>query len=290
MVALWASPIGRGRFDPRVGGVCQTRSMGIGTHTRQVAPLRWTPWYATELEAQDGILWFWPIIQDVGELPDPELLPPVDRSWQRSDLELMQRYVSITRRLVATTVFRGQAGVRINVLGGTVEKAVTADEVTVGFAALLRQLFLHNEEASFDSVRNLLARAAYESEAAEVTRILRQWKDVHNTLRKLDVHALLNRMARARGVDAPSDEAGSSRPFVSEQVTPEDLVGAFLYGDHLHYGNGRELLQRWRENDTVAALMEINMLADALMLAHFYAGFAGIVRVVLVQAGHDPDA
>jgi hypothetical protein len=67
----------------------------------------------------------------------------------------------------------------MNVLGGTVEKAVPADEVTVGFAALLRQLFRHNEEASFDVIRNVLARAAYESDAAEVTRILRQWKDAH---------------------------------------------------------------------------------------------------------------
>jgi hypothetical protein len=288
---LWRSALSWGGGSiRRVGRVCKTRSMGTGNHTQQVAPLLWTPWYATELEDQDGIIWFWPIIQDVGELPDPELLPPLERSWQRSDLQLMQRYVSITRRLVATTVFRGQVGVRINVLGGTVENAVPADEVTLGFAALLRQLFRHNEEASFDVIRNVLARAAYESDAAEVTRILRQWKDAHNTLRKLDVHALLKRMARARGFDAPSDEAGSSRPFVSEQITPEDLVGAFLYGDHLHYGDGRELLQCWRENDAVAALMEVNMLADALMLAHFYAGFAGVARVVLVRAGHDPNA
>jgi hypothetical protein len=33
-----------------------------------------------------------------------------------------------------------------------------------------------------------------------------------------------------------------------------------------------------------------SFLADALMLAHFYAGFAGVARVVLQRAGHDPNA
>lgn len=36
-------------------------------------------------------------------------------------------------------------------------------------------------------------------------------------------------------------------------------------------------------------MMEINMRTDALMLAHFYAGFAGVVRVVLQRAGQGPD-
>ena len=41
----------------------------------QVAPLRWCPWYMNQFEDQDTIAWVWPIIQDVCELPDPQLFP-----------------------------------------------------------------------------------------------------------------------------------------------------------------------------------------------------------------------
>lgn len=73
-----------------------------------------------------------------------------------------------------------------------------------------------------------------------------------------------------------------------EDITPRDLVDAFLYGDQLHHGKGREALERWRRDETTAAMMEINMRSDALMLAHLYAGFAGVVRVVVRSVGRTP--
>jgi hypothetical protein len=262
--------------------------MGASNIVQQVAPLLWTPWYATEIDDQTGIAWFWPIIQEVCELPDPNLMPRIERSWEPSELVLLRRYASVTRRLVDTTVFRGEGRASIGILSGTVEKVVPADDVTLGFASPLRQLFHHTEEASFDKARQVLARAAHQSGATEATDTLRLWKDAHGTLLNHDVHLLLGMMARGRGLETGNDQPGSNRPFVREEITPRDLIDTFLYGDQLHYGKGRELLERWRSDKAVAALMEVNMLADALMLAHFYAGFAGAVRVVL-QAPSNSD-
>ncbi len=262
--------------------------MGTVPRPQQVAPLLWTPWYASGAAEQNGILWFWPNIQDVCQLPDPKLLPPLKRAWDPSEVELTRRYMSVVDRLVATTVFRGEGRVRINVIGGTVEKALPADEVTLGFAALLRQLFHHTEEASFDAIRRIISRGAHQSDAVEAVDTLRLWKDAHGTLLRQDVHSLLDTMARARGLETTAGASVGARPFVSEQITPRDLIDTFLYGDHLHYGKGRDLLEHWRSDNAEAALMEVNMLADSLMLAHFYAGFAEVVRLALASAHHHP--
>lgn len=78
--------------------------------------------------------------------------------------------------------------------------------------------------------------------------------------------------------------AGPSSP-----QTPDETMDAFLYGDSLHYGNGGEALERWPLDKVNAAMMEINMRTDAQTLAHFYAGFGGIVRVARRAGRRDAD-
>jgi hypothetical protein len=263
--------------------------MGGSGPAQQVGPLLWTPWYASQVGDQRGIRWFWPVIQDVCQLPDPEHFPLLEYQWAPEQVAIMMRYADVCRRLVASTVFQSDGRVRINVLAGTVEKVVPADDVTIGFAALLRQLFHHTEEASFDKVRQVLARGAHESDAAATSDVLRLWKDAHGTLLNQHVRALIDTMARTRGLLSAGEDTHGGRLMVSEDIRPQDLVDAFLYGDQLHYGKGREALRRWRCDETTAAMMEINMRTDALMLAHFYAGFAGVVRMVLRRAGRDPE-
>lgn len=202
----------------------------------------------------------------------------------------MMRYTGVCQRLIASTVFRGEGRVRINVLSGTVDKVVPADDVTLGFAALLRQLFHRTEEASFDKVRQLLSRGAHAAGAVAPSDVLRLWRDTHGTVLKHPISALIETMARSRGLLSEGGASPGGRPLVSEDITPRDLVDAFLYGDQLHYGKGREALERWRRDETTAAMIEMNMRSDALMLAHFYSGVAGVVRVVVRSVGRDPDA
>jgi hypothetical protein len=57
----------------------------------QVAPLRWSPWYINQVENQEAIAWVWPIIQDVCELPDPQLFPLFEYKWGSGDLAMLRR-------------------------------------------------------------------------------------------------------------------------------------------------------------------------------------------------------
>jgi hypothetical protein len=237
--------------------------------TQQVAPLQWVPWYATEVSDLKAINWTWPVIQDACQLPDPAAFPAFDYEWQPNQLKLLDRYAKVCARLVATTVFQSDGRVRINILGGTVEKSVPEDDVTLGFAALLRQLFHHTEEASYDKVRDMLGRAAYEVGAAEALEVLATWRQAHRTLLKQHLHALIETMARNRGLLSEATDSRGGRPLVSESITPQALVDTYLYGDQLHYGNGRDDLERWRQDEATAAMMEINARTDAATLAHF---------------------
>lgn len=112
--------------------------MGSSGPAQQVASLRWTPWYARLVTDRCGILWFWPVIQDVCQLPDPQALPPLEYQWAPEQAELMMRYAVVSRRLVGSTAFQSDGRVRVSLIAGTVEKVVPADDVSAGFAALLR--------------------------------------------------------------------------------------------------------------------------------------------------------
>jgi hypothetical protein len=261
---------------------------GVET-TQQVGPLLWTPWYASRVADDRAIKWVWPIIQDVCQLPDPKRFPVLDHAWTPAEITLLERYAQVSKRLVDTTVFASNARVQVSLFSGAVTKVVPADDATLGFAALLRQLFHHTEEASFDKVRQLLSRGDHDRGAEAAEDVLRLWRTAHGTLLNQHLMALVESMARNRGLLGDQEESNGGRPFLSEEITPKDLVDTFLYGDQLHYGKGREALDRWQQDEATAAMMEINMRTDAQTLAHFYAGFGGIVRVVLQRAGQDPD-
>lgn len=251
----------------------------------QVAPLLWTPWYVTRLDDPQGVAWVWPIVQDVCHLPDPEDFPSLEHEWAGEGLAMLHRYVDVCERLLATTVLNTNAEVSIEVLSGTVTKVVPADDATVGFVTLLRQIYKPDEEASFDRIRGLLSRAAHASAADAAGNVLKLWRDAHRTLLKKHIHALLEDMARARGLIDDSSAPGGARPFVDEDVTPRELLEVFLYGDLVHWGDERDRFERWQKNEQTAATMEINMRQDAHGLAHFYLGFAGIARVILRRTG-----
>jgi hypothetical protein len=253
----------------------------------QVAPLAWAPWYLSALSNTEGAAWVWPVLQDVCQLPDPQGFPVFEHEWDPGDLAILRRYAAVSERLVATSVFNSNARARISLLKGTVSMAAPADDLTVGFSTLLRQLFKHTEEASFDRARKVLAAAAHRAAADDAGSVLGRWKTAHQTILKRHLGALLEEMAHGRGLLGEDEHPSGARPFVSEDIAPGALLEVFLYGDLIHWGEHRDTVSRWQADAATAALMEINMRADAQTLAHFYCGFAGIVRLVLAEEGAD---
>ena len=96
-------------------------------------------------------------------------------------------------------------------------------------------------------------------------------------------------MARSRNLLQDEEDSEGARLLVSEDITPAALLEVFLHGDLIHWGEeDREHWERWQKDERTAAMMEINMRTDANTLAHFYAGFAGLVRTIL--DGEDSNA
>jgi hypothetical protein len=267
--------------DSEFGGETNAGRAGEWLTANQVLPLAWPPWYLSRLEQIEGAMWVWPVVQEVCELPNPAAFPWFDLHLESSEWAMLERYVSTADRLIATTVMNSGAALRIDLLSGAVEKAVPADDVTVGFSALLRQMFKGTEEASFDRVRNTLSKVAHAAGAENACLVLGAWKRTHQTLRKKHLRLLMHELAREAGLVPTEHDDGGRRIGTVEEVAPEKLLEVFLHGDMLHWGEGRDLLDRWAQTERGAAEMELQMRSDANVLAHFYAGFSGIVQEAL---------
>jgi hypothetical protein len=173
------------------------------------------------------------------------------------------------------------ATLKIDLVSGVVEKSVPADDATLGFGALLRQMFKHSEEASFDCVRKSLSKAAMVAGATDANLVLSTWKKAHQTLLKKPLRTLIRDVAIDSGLMPAGAESGGRQTSAPEYLTPEKLIEVFLHGDMLHWGKGRELLQEWSASERKAAEMEHEMRNDAYVLAHFYAGFSEIAWCAL---------
>ena len=244
----------------------------------QAVPLLWRPWYLGELDRPDGAVWVWSIVQNACGIPDPAAFRPIEVAWPPAAAETLARYVTVAERLVATTVMNAGASIHVNLVSGEVTKVAPADDATIGFAGLLRQLFKPSEEASFDRVRKLAAQAAHDAGLARASAALGVWKRAHQTLLRRHLRSLIHQLATDVGYEPAEGEDGERRMGTTEEITPAELIQAFLYGDMLHWGDGRERLQAWSTTPRGAAQMEFEMRNDAHVLAHLYAGFADIVR------------
>lgn len=111
-------------------------------------PLLWRPWYLDQLESPDGAIWVWSLVQNACALPDPAAFPRFAVRWSPETSAMTSRYLAIVERLLATNVMNAGASIKVDLLTGGVTKSVPADDATLGFAALLRQLFNDREEAS----------------------------------------------------------------------------------------------------------------------------------------------
>jgi hypothetical protein len=245
----------------------------------QVLPLLWRPWYFDRLSRVEGVVWFWPVIQWHCELDDPESFPAILHSWTDHEVATMTRYVEICARLVGSAFLNQDATVKIELLTNKVTgQSRPPDDATAGFIAWLRQVFNHTEEASFDQVHNMLSNGAHVTGAAEATDALKTWKKAHKALLRNDVQGLLHVIAQREGLISGDEPRPNHRMLTNEELTPKALIDVFLNGDVLHWGTGRDDLARWRSDEVHAAMMDSYMRSDAAMLAHFFVGFAGVVR------------
>lgn len=259
----------------------EARGQGEWLTDRQALPLLWRPWYLETLDNLGGAVWVWSITQAACALPDPVGFPAFEVAWTPEQVAMLTRYAQTAERLTATSVLNDGGTIKIDLMTGTVDRSLPADDATLGFAALLRQCFKDAEEASFDRVRKTLARGAHTAGEEEASQVLAQWKAAHRTLQRKHLRALLHQLAVDAGYTPSDGEDGAQRAGIDEEITPRELIEVFLYGDMLHWGEGRDRLREWAATERGAAEVEFEMRTDAHALGHFYAGFASVVRQCL---------
>lgn len=69
-----------------------------------------------------------------------------------------------------------------------------------------------------------------------------------------------------------------------EEDPPSALLSAFDYGDLLHWGRRRSVVEEWNADEFIAGERRLAFLAAAVALAHVYIGF-GVLTQTATSGG-----
>ena len=103
----------------------------------------------------------WRRLQYVFRLPDPHAFPALGIVWSSDELAILTRFVEHAETLAGTSLLGADDGVTVRLADDGLSEEVGARfsdaDVTTGFATLLRQCYMPDEEASFSRVRKVMA-------------------------------------------------------------------------------------------------------------------------------------
>jgi len=209
------------------------------------------------------------------EIEDPATFPPIQDDLPGEVVQICRRYVDAAEELAESELLCGNDYITIRWSaedGESVESNFTSKELTRGFATLLRQFDSNRDRASFDRVSNCLRKASMETIDSHGPRRCRQldaWRSARGAL----LGAEIQRLARRKmGL-----EFGNEHP-------PSYYLSAFNYGDLIHWGEKREVLEGWSESEVQRDLQRFGFVEAATSIALAYVGFSGVVsRAVSLQ-------
>jgi hypothetical protein len=250
---------------------------------RQIAP-RWPAacrsWFP---EGSDYPLdWAWLFFQYVFPLDDPRGVTPLaEPSFSDDEWAAIDRYLAQAQDLAGSTELTAQNGYSVYMETMSSEPEITetksARDVTIGFLTMLRQCYSHDELASFTRLAKLVSREMHRDERDLAG--LKAWRTAHATLRHTHLDHLILVQAAADGhVPQHLTERNASHP--ESAVSPELMMSAIFYGDAIHWGDQRSVIEAWSNQSAVMAVKrKFDVLRCAVHLGHLYVGFAAVVGV-----------
>jgi hypothetical protein len=147
--------------------------------------------------------------------------------------------------------------------------------MTIGFLTMLRQCYSPNEDASFNRVHNLVSREVRKTGGD--TAVLKTWRQAHAALRGTHLDHLILVRAAAEGL-VPEAVAARNGYSPSQVESPQVMLGALFYGDAIHWGDQRGMIEAWNaEHAVITVKRRFDALRAAVHLGHLYVGFAAIV-------------
>lgn len=106
---------------------------------------------------------------------------------------------------------------------------------------------------------------------------LKVWRRAHATLRHTHLdHLILVQAAADKHVPQHLAERNASHP--SETDSPEQMIATIFYGDSIHWGERRAVIEAWNKDHAVFRVKRrFDALRAAIHLGHLYVGFAAVV-------------
>jgi hypothetical protein len=188
--------------------------------------------------------YWWRLLYFTFELPSPYDFPP---PLNLAQTEALHRYCDAARDMAGSACLAHASSVSIEVRrddeGRQVEMVFfdfPPSEVVRGFVALFRQFYSDSELASFGKVRNELMISSKDASDADASRRLAELKAWGKTHSRLLAYNLLELVGQRL-----VSEGRFSADGIPSGGKPREIISAFAYGDHLHWGDKREVVSRW---------------------------------------------
>jgi hypothetical protein len=248
---------------------------------RQIAP-RWPAvcrsWFPENSEY--SVDWTWRSFEYVFPLEDPRgTAPLVHPEYSEAEEAAINRYLAQARDLAGATVLTARNGFRVNMATADSEPEITetvsARDATIGFLTMLRQFDSPDELASFERAYDLLSREMHRE--GRDLQPLKEWRKAHAKLRNSHLdHLILVQAAADAHVPKHLAERNAFHPDSVD--SPELMIAAIFYGDAIHWGDRRSVIEDWsNETAVVAVKRKFDVLRCAVHVGHLYVGFAGVV-------------
>jgi hypothetical protein len=247
----------------------------------ETTSLRFPPPLAERGSNPEGFEYWWKMMEFVFALPAPETFPPYPAPPRQKEREILERFISAAGELAESTLLNSSDGVTVHVPdeeneAERVETSFSSREATRGFVVLFRQI--HSREKSdparFQRVREILKvlndRAA-DKHAEERNRQIDAWAQARGIL--------LGENLKVR----VGEKLATERKWANEMIpgrgglSPQQLISGYQYGDLIHWGHGREIVDAVANDPFERAWQYMAFLEAVTGLAHLYIGFSLLV-------------
>jgi hypothetical protein len=248
---------------------------------RQIAP-RWPAvcrWWFPE-GSDYPVDWTWLFFQYVFPLDDPRGVAPLAQpGFSEDEWAALDRYLAQARYLAASTVLTARNGFEVYMATPDSTPEITetksARDATIGFLTMLRQFYSHDELASFTRAAKLVSREMH-GEGRDL-EALKAWRKTHAALRHTHLDHLILVQAAA-DAHVPQHLAEDNAFHPDSVDSPELMISAIFYGDAIHWGDQRSVIEAWGNESTVMAVKrKFDVLRCAVHLGHLYVGFAAVL-------------
>jgi hypothetical protein len=226
----------------------------------------------------DHFEYWWHLIQFAFDLPDPNSFPALPALAIDNQRTIVDRYVVAADDLSESAFLAHPTMLNVKVggsgFGEQITRAFPPNENIRGFSVLLRQFHGPAEPASFNNVQRILRRAndlADDMHRQTRFQSLSAWGRAAGRLRAFQVKVLVGRRLYREGRFGPG-------PFPGEELSPEQLISLYNYGEDIHWGRQRDDLSALGVDTFAAAWQRMNFFEGTAALAHLYLGFAQLVR------------